>query len=142
MFSSHAFEGSTLPSTVSEELARDIFNECKGLPLALKVIGSAMLDKVREEEWSCALHDLKQSQPILGSTEDDELFGRLRLSYDKLNDAALKTCFLYFGAFLEDDEIPTWELSDMWISEGLVQWMEKLQGIKQRHIWNCWRSGR
>ena len=119
LFSSHAFEGSTRPPTISKELARDVCNQCKGLPLALKVIGSAMLDKEKEEEWSCALHDLRQSQPILGSTEDDELFGRLRLSYEKLNDDALKTCFLYFGAFPEDYKIPTRKLFDIWISVEL-----------------------
>ena len=119
MFSFHALEGSTFPSTISENLAKDVCNEYKGLPFALKVIDNAMLDKVREEEWSCALHDLKQSQPILGSVEDDELFGRLWLSYDKLNDDALKTCFLYFGAFPEDYKIPTRKLFGTWISTGL-----------------------
>ena len=119
LFSSHAFEGSTRPPTISEELARDVCNQCKGLPLALKVIGSAMLGKEKEEDWSCALHDLRQSQPILGSTEVDELFGCLRLSYEKLNDDALKTCFLYIGAFPEDYKISTRELFDIWISEEL-----------------------
>ncbi|KAG0612690.1 hypothetical protein M758_6G046000 [Ceratodon purpureus] len=119
LFSAHVFSEGSPPSNISEELAKEVCKECKGLPLALKVIGSVMVDKVDEEEWSSALHDLKQSKPILGSTVDVELFDRLRFSYEKLEDDALKICFLYLAAFPEDYEIPTSKLFMMWDAEGL-----------------------
>ncbi|KAG0612983.1 hypothetical protein M758_6G067500 [Ceratodon purpureus] len=119
LFSAHAFSEGTLPSTICEELAREVCKECKGLPLALKVIGSAMVGKVNEEEWSSALYDLKRSEPILDSSVDVELFDRLKLSYDMLKGDVLKTCFLYLAAFPEDYEIPTTTLFRMWNAEGL-----------------------
>ncbi|KAG0612692.1 hypothetical protein M758_6G046200 [Ceratodon purpureus] len=119
LFSAHAFSEGSPPSTISEELPKKVCKECKGLPLALKVIGSAMVDKVDEEEWSSALHDLKRSKPILGSSVDVELFDRLRFSYEKLENDVLKICFLYLAAFPEDYKIPTSKLFMMWDAEGL-----------------------
>ncbi|KAG0568850.1 hypothetical protein KC19_6G049200 [Ceratodon purpureus] len=119
LFSAHAFSEGSPPSTISQELAKKVCKECKGLPLALKVIGSAMVDKVDEEEWSSALHDLKRSKPILGSCVDFELFDCLRFSYDNLKSDVLRICFLYLAAFPEDYEIPTSKLFMMWDAEGL-----------------------
>ncbi|KAG0568851.1 hypothetical protein KC19_6G049300 [Ceratodon purpureus] len=119
LFSAHAFSEGSPPSTINQELAKEVCKECKGLPLALKVIGSAMVDKVDEEEWSSALHDLKQSKPILGSCVDFELFDCLRFSYDNLKSDVLRICFLYLAAFPEDYRIPTSKLFMMWDIEGL-----------------------
>lgn len=99
LFCCHAFESGGALLTTLEELARDVCEECKGLPLALKVIGSAMADKATVAEWRCALHDLRRSKPIVDSNVDDELFGRLELSYKELKDDATRICFLYFAAF-------------------------------------------
>ncbi|KAL3615339.1 hypothetical protein CASFOL_041000 [Castilleja foliolosa] len=44
----------------------------------------------------------------------------IAMSYDKLP-YHLRACFLYFGMFPEDFEIPVWNLIRMWIAEGFVQ---------------------
>jgi hypothetical protein len=114
LFRNYAFKDGCCPSNIPEQLARDVCKECGGLPLALTVIGSAMLEKVDERGWRCSLDYLKQSKPIPDSEADDELFGRLRLSYNELKDDKTKICFLYFAAFPEDFEIPTDELIKIW----------------------------
>jgi disease resistance protein RPS2 len=114
LFRNYAFKDGCRPSIIPEQLARDVCKECKGLPLALTVIGIAMLEKVDEQGWSCSLDYLKQSKPIPDSEVDDDLFGRLRLSYNELKDDKTKICFLYFAAFPEDFEIPTDELIKIW----------------------------
>ncbi|KAG0577715.1 hypothetical protein KC19_5G176000 [Ceratodon purpureus] len=119
LFSSFAFDNAGSVSTIPENLARAVCEECQGLPLALKVIGSAMMDKVIVEEWESALSDLKQAIPILDSTVDTELFGRLQLSYNELKTDVTKICFLYFAAFPEDYEIPVDELFNIWVGEEL-----------------------
>uniref|UniRef100_A0A7I4FE46 NB-ARC domain-containing protein n=1 Tax=Physcomitrium patens TaxID=3218 RepID=A0A7I4FE46_PHYPA len=119
LFCCHAFESDGALPTTLEELARDVCEECKGLPLALKVIGSAMADKATVAEWRCALHDLRRSKPIVDSNVDDELFGRLELSYKELKDDATRICFLYFAAFPEDYEIEADKLLRMWVAEEL-----------------------
>jgi Leucine-rich repeat (LRR) protein len=119
LFCSYAFNNGNRPSNISEQLAKDVCKECGGLPLALTVIGSAMLEKKDERGWRCSLDSLKQSKSIPDSEADGELFGRLLLSYNELQDDKTKICFLYFAAFPEDYEIPIGELIKIWIAEGL-----------------------
>jgi disease resistance protein RPS2 len=91
LFCTHAFQNGILPPNISEDLAREVCKECKGLPLALKVIGCAMLDKTNITEWHSALLELKQSKPIFDSNVDDELYHRLQLSYYDLKHDMTKT---------------------------------------------------
>ena len=119
LFCSYAFHDGSRPSIIPEQLARDVCKQCGGLPLALTVIGSAMLEKADERGWTRALEYLKQSKSIPDSGVDGELFGRLQLSYNELKDDQTKICFLYFAAFPEDYEIPTDELIKIWTAEGL-----------------------
>jgi hypothetical protein len=119
LFCSYACGSETSLAAIPEKLARDVCEECQGLPLALKVIGSAMVGKLTEEEWRSALLDLKESKPIMDSNVDDELFGRLQLSYNELKDDATKICFLYFAAFSEDFQIPVNHLVNIWVGEDL-----------------------
>jgi len=42
LFCIHAFGGTKPPSILIEGIAKDICEECDGLPIAIKVIGSAM----------------------------------------------------------------------------------------------------
>ena len=51
-------------TTIFEQLAKAICKKCKGLSLALKVIGSAMADKDSNGEWKSALKDLQHSTPF------------------------------------------------------------------------------
>ncbi|KAL0409039.1 UNVERIFIED_CONTAM: putative late blight resistance proteinR1A-10 [Sesamum radiatum] len=44
----------------------------------------------------------------------------LALSYKHLPEH-LKVCFIYFGIFPEDYEIPVWKLLRLWVAEGFVQ---------------------
>ena len=119
LFCSYAFYNGCRPTNISEQLAKDVCKECGGLPLALTVIGSTMLEKADERGWRCSLDSLKESKSIPDSEAEGELFGRLLLSYNELKDDTTKICFLYFAAFPEDYEIPTGELIQIWIAEGL-----------------------
>ena len=52
--------------------------------------------------------------------EDDLRVNKvLSLSYNDLP-CHLKPCFLYLGHFLEDFEIPTEELIQIWMGEGFI----------------------
>ena len=56
LFSFHAFphSGGVLPKSIDQEISRKVYNECGGLPLALKVIGHAMAGMVQSDEWELA----------------------------------------------------------------------------------------
>ena len=117
LFCNHAFGTSILPGGQLENVAREICEECKGLPLAVEVIGSALCEKKDIRDWSLALSRLKGARRNSKEVED-ELFHRLKFSYDELEED-IKKCFLYFAAFPEDYEIPTKQLCSIWIAERM-----------------------
>ncbi|GLJ46817.1 hypothetical protein SUGI_0987270 [Cryptomeria japonica] len=120
LFSSHAFPHSdgVLPLSIDQETARHVCNKCGGLPLALKVIGKAMVGITQSNEWEFALQKLQKD--VTGS-----LYSRLRLSYDALANVAdygisLQLCFLCLAVFKEDEVIYYSTATKYWIGEGLL----------------------
>jgi hypothetical protein len=96
--------------------------ECQGLPLALKVIGRAMLGKTSPElQWEPLLNKLRESC-LQERTVEEELYEHLKLGYDLLfeDDWRSKDCFLYFAAFPEDYLFDFEQVLCHWIGERLV----------------------
>ncbi|KAG8369905.1 hypothetical protein BUALT_Bualt14G0062000 [Buddleja alternifolia] len=83
------------------EIGEEIANSCRGLPLAIDVIGGLLRkDKVSKDFWKQVANDVSSAIP-----EKDEKFSEiLSLSYNYLP-CYLKPCFLYVGALPEDCEI-------------------------------------
>ncbi|CDP20547.1 unnamed protein product [Coffea canephora] len=96
-------------------LGRKIARNCKGLPLSIVII-SGILATLDQSGWVEVLNSL--SSNIVCDT--DQCKSILELSYIHLPDH-LKPCLLYFGAFREDQAIPTQRLKWLWIAEGFVQ---------------------
>jgi Leucine-rich repeat (LRR) protein len=90
--------------------------------LALKVIGGSMVGKTTREEWEFQLHCLRESRKLPEQQEEEELFGRLKLSYDNLDNdnPVCKECFLSFAAFPEDRMVKMGELIKLWKAQGLL----------------------
>ncbi|XP_004516857.1 probable disease resistance protein At4g27220 [Cicer arietinum] len=80
-------------------------NECKGLPIAIKAVGSSLKGK-SNDDWKIALHNLAHPDFI-----DDEVEGVgdalscLKLSYDYLGEKKAKMIFLMCSMFPEDYKI-------------------------------------
>lgn len=87
-------------------------DECKGLPLALKVIGASLRGQT-EMFWTSAKNRLSRGQPLCESHEV-QLLERMKLSIDYLSNKE-KECFLDMGAFPEDKKIPLDILINMWL---------------------------
>ncbi|XP_048594239.1 LOW QUALITY PROTEIN: putative disease resistance protein At4g10780 [Brassica napus] len=101
------------------ELAKQICEKCKGLPLALTVIGETMSYKTSVREWQCAIDDLDSNADNYPEVRD-EILKILKLSYDDLKDETLQQCFQYCALFPEDKEIYKDELVEYWVSEGII----------------------
>ncbi|KAI5386402.1 disease resistance protein RPS5 isoform X1 [Lathyrus oleraceus] len=101
------------------KLAREMAKECRGLPLALITVGSAMAGVGSFEAWMVAKNNLRSSH-WTASDFEDKVFHILKFSYDKLPDEAHKNCFLYCALYPEDFEIDTDDLIDRWIAEGFL----------------------
>ncbi|KAH9716005.1 putative disease resistance protein [Citrus sinensis] len=111
---------STLDSHTSiPELAETLARECGGLPLALKTVGRAMKSQRKVGDWKRAIHKMTTSASKFSGMKE-EVFSRLKFSYDSLSTDELRSCLLYCCLYPEDYEIPRRELIDYWISEGFV----------------------
>ncbi|KAG6729708.1 hypothetical protein I3842_01G043900 [Carya illinoinensis] len=106
-------------SKIKEEmrsLGKEMVSYCKGLPLAVIVLGGLLTAKQTLEEWEQVHRNVKS---YLHQQKDLGISMVLALSYDDLP-SHLKLCFLYLGHFPEDFEIRTRELIQMWMAEGLI----------------------
>ncbi|KAK9232596.1 hypothetical protein WN943_022844 [Citrus x changshan-huyou] len=111
---------STLDSHTSiRELAETLARECDGLPLALKTVGRAMKSQRKVGYWKRAIHKMTTSASKFSGMKE-EVFSRLKFSYDSLSTDELRSCLLYCCLYPEDYEIPKRQLIDYWISEGFV----------------------
>lgn len=100
--------------------AKDVVEECKGLPLALITIGRAMASKRDSEAWQHAVTQLR-GYPTQFPGMRLDVFPKLRFSYDNLSDDVHKKCFLYCSLFPEDYEINKRQLINLWIGEGFIK---------------------
>ncbi|KAL8111389.1 putative disease resistance protein At1g50180 [Apium graveolens] len=109
-----------------ENAGRNMVNICKGLPLAISVLGGSLEGKSLSE-WETICKDISIGE---GQTHDDEINAVtqvLALSYDNLP-LHLRHCFLCFANYKEDEEIDTEELYMIWMAEGLVSVEDKTPG--------------
>lgn len=107
-----AFGQEAIPFGANEQLIHQVVDECKGLPLALKVIGASLRGQP-EMFWMSAKSRLSKSQPICESHEI-QLLERMKLSIDYLP-AKVRDCFLDLGSFPEDKKIPVDVLVSIWV---------------------------
>ncbi|KAA8537699.1 hypothetical protein F0562_027311 [Nyssa sinensis] len=112
LFCHSAFGQKSIPLGNNENLVKQVVNECKGLPLALKVIGASLRDQL-EMFWTSAKNRLSRGQPICESHEI-QLLERMKISVDYLPEK-VRECFLDLGSFPEDKKIPLDVLVNMWL---------------------------
>ncbi|KAL1210791.1 putative disease resistance protein [Cardamine amara subsp. amara] len=110
------------------EQAKKVAKKCRGLPLALNVIGETMAAKTTVQEWNHAVNVLTRSAAEF-SNMDNKILPILKFSYDSLVDEHIKLCFLYCALFPEDCKISKENLIDYWICEGFTG--EDDQAIKE-----------
>ncbi|KAK3427717.1 hypothetical protein EUGRSUZ_F03887 [Eucalyptus grandis] len=89
LFSQHAL-GMNFPPPHYEDISRKITDKTGGLPLALEVVGSSLFGKSRVI-W-------KETLKKLDSVPEKEVFVRLKISYDMLEDAQ-KEIFLDIACY-------------------------------------------
>ncbi|KAI3451617.1 hypothetical protein Pfo_008282 [Paulownia fortunei] len=99
-------------------VGKEIAANCHGLPLAVVVI-AGILSTVDKEEGLWKKVGGKLASYFFDGG-DNYMMQILELSYKHLPEH-LKPCFLYFGAFTEDTEIPARKLMRLWIAEGFVR---------------------
>eukprot|EP00256_Glycine_max_P066894 XP_025981489.1 putative disease resistance RPP13-like protein 1 isoform X2 [Glycine max] len=113
LFAKHAFRDDNLPrDPVCTDIGKKIVKKCKGLPLALKSMGSLLHNKPFAWEWESVFQseiwELK-----------DSIVPALALSYHHLP-PHLKTCFAYCALFPKDYEFDKECLIQLWMAENFL----------------------
>ncbi|KAL4185899.1 hypothetical protein AMTRI_Chr10g8100 [Amborella trichopoda] len=93
-----------------------IVKKCRGLPLAIVVMGALLSRKPpTEREWQKVLENHNWETQAGG-----QVLPALSLSYQDLP-FYLKSCFKHSGIFPEDFEIPKTRLIRLWVAEGFIE---------------------
>ncbi|KAL0357371.1 UNVERIFIED_CONTAM: putative late blight resistance proteinR1B-17 [Sesamum calycinum] len=99
-----------------EKVGKKIAKDCRGLPLAIHVIGGILSQAKRSQDF---WEQVSDNVSLTVADKDEQFSNILSLSYNHLPDH-LRPCFLYMGAFPEDYEIRTSRLIKLWAAEGFV----------------------
>jgi hypothetical protein len=119
LFCFWAFGQRSIPSTADEQLVKQIEEKCKGLPLALKVIGSSLNGEPRPV-WESVKKKILNGESI-SNYHKEGLLNCLKTSIDVLDEEA-RECFLDLGAFPEDKKISIDVLLDIWVYVRKMEW--------------------
>lgn len=130
LFSQNA--GAVASKDPIKPFAQAIARECKGLPLAIITMGTAMRGKTNVKLWKHALREWQKSVPLIKGIENN-VYNSLKWSYDALEGNS-KYCFLYCSLFPEDFSIEESELVRCWLAEGLIDEQENHEDSFNRGI--------
>ncbi|KAL2573953.1 hypothetical protein AAZV13_17G160500 [Glycine max] len=112
LFRHHALLEKSSSSIPDEELVQKVVRYCKGLPLAIKVIGRSLSHRPIEM-WQKMVEEFSQGHSILDS--NIELLTCFQKLLHVLEDNPnIKECFMDLGLFPEDQRIPLPVLIDIW----------------------------
>ncbi|GKV31688.1 hypothetical protein SLEP1_g40360 [Rubroshorea leprosula] len=114
-----------------EEIVELIVEECAGLPLAIVVIAGSMKGVDDVNVWRNALAELRDRVKSVKDS-NDEIFKRLRFSFDRLDSLEVKNCFLYCSFFKEDYVFSRRELIECWIDEGIFDGLPSREAAYNR----------
>ncbi|KAH9802683.1 putative disease resistance protein [Citrus sinensis] len=102
------------------DVAKEVARECKGLPLAIVSVGSALKEK-GISEWKAVSQKLKHSKLVDVEDVDVDVYACLKLSYDYLKGENTKLVFLLCSLFPEDFKIEVEDLVRYGIGLGLFE---------------------
>ncbi|XP_059654702.1 putative disease resistance protein RGA4 [Cornus florida] len=102
--------------TSKVEIGKEIVEKCKGVPLAIRAIGSLLYSKDTIDEWLF----FKNNDLLKIAESENIILPVLKLGYDHLP-SSLKRCFAFCSLYWKDDEIYKNELIQMWIAHGFIR---------------------
>ncbi|XP_047962020.1 putative late blight resistance protein homolog R1B-16 [Salvia hispanica] len=117
LFSNIVFREESCPLEL-EDIGKKIVKACKGLPLAIVVIGGLLSKSERtRESWELSEKDLSS---IVNLDDYERCLQILYLSYSNLP-VHLKLCLLYMGSYDKDCVIRMSYLIPFFVAEGFVK---------------------
>ncbi|CAK9153332.1 unnamed protein product [Ilex paraguariensis] len=114
LFESRAFEIGRREENL-ETIGKAIVKKCRGLPLAIKALGSLLRFKNSTSEW------LRVKESAIWDLADGEngISPVLRLSYNNISPSS-RQCFVYCSIFPKDYAMEVDMLIELWIANGFI----------------------
>jgi hypothetical protein len=97
------------------EIGKEIVEKCKGVPLAIRILGSLLFSKVDEREWKF----VRDNKIWKLEQKEGDILPALKLSYDQMP-SHLKQCFALCSVFKKDHGFDSDELIAFWMAHGLL----------------------
>ncbi|XP_060670905.1 putative disease resistance protein RGA4 [Ziziphus jujuba] len=117
LFRKVAFERGQEPHNSNiVRIGKEIVEMCKGVPIAIRTIGSILYGNNLERDWE----SFKNDKLAKLSQHENDLLPTLRLSYDCLA-SHLKHCFAYCRLFPKNHVIDVQKLIKLWMAQGFVK---------------------
>ncbi|GAU30049.1 hypothetical protein TSUD_332180 [Trifolium subterraneum] len=114
------------------EIGKEIVRKCRGVPLAVRTLGSSLFSKFDLNKWifvrDSEIWNLKQNK--------DDILPALKLSYDQMP-SHLRHCFTYFSLYPKDFGFTSVQITKLWVALGLLQPQDgnqKLENIARDYI--------
>jgi hypothetical protein len=98
------------------EIGDEIVKKCKGVPLAVKSLGSLLYSKLEECDWLF----VKDNDMWKLNKKEGDILSALQLSYNQMP-SSLKQCFAYFSLYPKDYQYNSIELVQIWMAHDLLQ---------------------
>ncbi|XP_057488156.1 putative late blight resistance protein homolog R1A-10 isoform X2 [Actinidia eriantha] len=116
LFQQKVFRRETCPPQLTE-IGKHIAKKCQGVPLVIVVVAGILTNEEKSpDQWEKVGKTLNSQMAA-----DPQIWVKtLELSYNHLPHH-LKPCFLYFGVFPEDYQVPVWKLIWLWVAEGFIR---------------------
>ncbi|KAL2320752.1 hypothetical protein Fmac_029721 [Flemingia macrophylla] len=114
------------------KMGKEIVTKCRGIPLAMRTLGSSLFLKFDLERWEFVrdhgIWSLNQKK--------DDILPALKLSYDQMP-SYLRRCFAFFSLYPKDFGITNIEIVILWGSLGLLRspvGSQKPENIARQYI--------
>ncbi|KAL7169380.1 hypothetical protein ACSBR2_034428 [Camellia fascicularis] len=123
--------GESVENPDLQKIAKEVANECGGLPISLVTIGKALRNKNRHV-WNDALRQLRRPSGESSSEVNAKVYRSLELSYNFLDNKEAKSLFLLCCLFQEDYDIPIEELVRLGMGLRLFSNIDELGEARDR----------
>ncbi|XP_077242077.1 putative disease resistance protein At4g27220 [Tasmannia lanceolata] len=110
----------------TDEVAKGVAKECKGLPLAIVTVARALNGK-DSDAWENARRELRASCPKNIDNVYKDLYSCLELSYNCIEGEEAKSCFLFCCLFPEDYNIEVRHLMRYLVGEMVFENVSNLK---------------
>ena len=98
------------------QIGEQIVEKCKGVPLAVKTLGSLLYSETEVRDWI----SIRDNEIWKLEQKEEGILLALRLSYNKLP-SYLKQCFAYCSLYPKDFEYNDQDLIQCWMANGLLK---------------------